>query len=545
MASRRGRRWAPAGGLVVALLAGACGGGSGGSGTPSTAGKEVVDPSKDTLVVAINTDPANLSPLFLDINTGNWKVFSGLVQYDKDLALVPDLASELPAFTDGGRTVTVKLRTDVKFHDGQPLTPADVVFTWKALTNPALASPLYRTWDLEGLVQSVEVLDDHTVRFRLGRLDPAFLDKLYVGIVPEHVLAGQDLAKTDFNRNPIGTGPYTMGERRPGERMVLEAFDGYYGGAPMLKRIVYTFIPDENARAAALEQGSIDVARLPPRLARGFETDSRLQVLTIPSAAVDQMALPTANPVVADPKVRRAIALAFDRDTAATAVYAGKGSAASSPFIESAWAFDPTAAVRYDQAAAGKLLDDAGWAMGGDGFRAKDGARLAFKVMILPNITTHRELALALRSDLAKVGIDLTVDTVESSLYKDRLATDAWLHNLGNPYDPDAIFYGTYHSKFAADSDPGTNPAAMRNPAVDAALEAGRGSVPREQRTTAYHDLQKALLDDGAYVYLGVGDHTVVVPSDIRGLEIQAQGGAHNFARGISWTLERWHFVTT
>ena len=66
-----------------------------------------------------------------------------------------------------------------------------------------------------------------------------------------------------------------------------------------------------------------------------------------------------------------------------------------------------------------------------------------------------------------------------------------------------------------------------------------------EQRTSAYHDLQRALLDDGAYVYLGVGDHTIVVPSDVRGLEVQAQGGAHNFARGISWNLERWHFVTT
>ena len=502
-------------------------------------------PTRDTLVVAINADPANLSPLFLDINTGNWKVFSGLVQYDKDLRLVPDLASDLPAVTDGGRTVIVKLRTDVKFHDGRPFTAADVVFTWKALLDPALASPLYRTWDLAGLVESVDAVDDHTVRFRLGRVDPAFLDKLYVGIVPEHVLAGQDLAKTDFNRTPIGTGPYKMGERRPGERLVLDANPDYYGGAPMITRVVYTFIPDENARAAALEQGSIDVARLPPRLARGFETDARLRVVTIPSAAVDQMALPTANPVVSDPRVRRAIALAFDRDTAAKAIYAGKGAAASSPFVEGAWAYDPSAIVHFDPAAAGTLLDEAGWTMGGDGFRSKDGTRLAFKVMILPNITTHRELALALRSDLGKVGIDLTVDTVESALYKDRLATDAWLHNLGNPYDPDAIFYGTYHSKYATDSDPGTNPAALRSPAVDAALEAGRSSVSGDQRTSAYHDLQNALLDDGAYVYLGVGDHTIVVPSDIRGLEVQSQGGAHNFARGISWNLERWHFVTT
>lgn len=530
---------------VMAVVAVACGGGGGGTSSPASVGTEVVDTTKDTLVVAINSDPANLSPLFLDINTGNWKVFSGLVQYDQDLRLVPDLAAELPAVADAGRTVTVKLRSDPRFHDGQPFTAADVVFTWNALLDPAVASPLYRTWDLAGLVESVEAVDTHTVRFRLGRPDPAFLDKLYVGIVPEHLLTGQDLAKTDFNRQPVGTGPYKMGERRPGDRMALEANADYYGGPPMIKRIVYTFIPDENARAAALRQGSIDVARLPPRLADTFADDSRLQVVTVPSAAVDQVALPTGNPVLADSKVRRALAMAFDRETAAAGVYGGKGSAASSPFVPSEWGFDPTALIRFDPPAAAKLLDEAGWAIGGDGFRAKGGTRLAFTVMILPNITTHRELALALRSDLAKVGVDVTVDTVDSAVYKDRLATDAWLHNLGNPYDPDSVFYPTYHSKLATDNDPGTNPAAMSDPAVDAALAAGRAGATREERTTAYRALQQALIANGAYLYMGVGNHTIVVPSAVRGLEVQAQGGAHNFARGISWNLERWHFVKT
>lgn len=219
---------------------------------------------KDTLVVAINTDPANLSPLFLDINTGNWKIFSGLVAYDQNLSLVPDLAAALPQVSADGRTVTVDLRTDVRFHDGEPFTADDVVFTWKALVDPALASPVYSAFDLADLVTSVTAVDADTVQFQLGRVDPAFAEKLYVGIVPEHVLAGQDLKSTDFNRNPIGTGPYRMGERRPGERMVLEANPDYYGGESSIKRIVYTFIPDENARASALQQGAIDVARLPP-----------------------------------------------------------------------------------------------------------------------------------------------------------------------------------------------------------------------------------------------------------------------------------------
>ncbi|MGH3564675.1 MAG: ABC transporter substrate-binding protein [Pseudonocardia sp.] len=528
---------AAAAALAVALVTGACGADADPGSAPSPA-----EPGKDTLVVAINTDPANLSPLFLDINTGNWKVFSGLVAYDQNLDLVPDLAAALPQVSPDGRTVTVDLRTDVRFHDGEPFTADDVVFTWTALTDPALASPVYGNFDLEGLVTSVEAVDADTVRFQLGRNDPSFPEKLYVGIVPEHILAGQDLTTTDFNRIPIGTGPYRMGARRPGERMVLEANESYYGGAPAIKQVVYTFIPDENARASALQQGAIDVARLPPRLAATFADSPRLRVQTIPSAAVDQVALPTGNPVLADPRVRRAIGMAFDRETAAGAVYAGSGAPAWSPLLPTDEAYNPAVRTGVDRAGAAALLDEAGWVPGPDGFRTKDGMRLAFTVMFLPNITTHRELALALRSDLARVGIDVIAEGVDSAVYRDRLGTDGWLHNLGNPYDPDQQLYPRYHSRFALDGDPGTNAAALNNPAIDAVLDAGRAAISPEARDDSYRELQRLLAEDGAYLHLGVADHTVVVPEAIGGIAVQPQGGAHNFPRGISYNLEKWTF---
>ncbi|MGH3941817.1 MAG: ABC transporter substrate-binding protein [Pseudonocardiaceae bacterium] len=523
--------------LALAVVSSAC------SAAESTgSGPDAAAAEGDTLVVAINTDPANLSPLFLDLNTGNWKVFSGLVAYDQNLSLVPDLASVLPQVSADGRTVTVDLRTDVRFHDGKPFTAADVVFTWRALSDPALASPVYSAFDLAGLITSVTAQDADTVVFQLGRVDPAFLEKLYVGIVPEHVLAGQDLKSTDFNRNPIGTGPYRMGERRPGERMVLEANPDYYEGEPAIKRVVYTFIPDENARASALQQGAIDVARLPPRLAAMFNDDPRLRVVTIPSAAVDQIALPTGNPVLADPRVRRAIGLAFDRAAAAAAVYAGSGRPAWSPLLPNDSAYEPAVETGVDRAAAAALLDEAGWSPGPDGFRMRDGRRLAFTVMFLPNITTHRELALALRSDLAQVGVDVAVEGVDSNVYQTRLGTDGWLHNLGNPYDPDQQLYPRYHSRFALDGDPGTNPAALNDPRVDATLEVGRRSTSSQEREAAYRELQRLLAESGAYLHLGVANHTVVVPKAMIGIEVQPQGGAHNFPRGISYNLEKWEF---
>lgn len=174
----------------------------------------------------------------------------------------------------------------------------------------------------------------------------------------------------------------------------------------------------------------------------------------------------------------------------------------------------------------------------------KDGQRLAFTVMFLPNITTHRELALALRSDLAQVGVDTSAEAVDSNVYPTRLATDGWLHNLGNPYDPDMQLYPRYHSRFALDEDPKTNPAALNDPRVDAALETGRTATSPQVRAAAYRELQRLLAEEAAYLHLGVANHTVVVPKAVTGIAVQPQGGAHNFPRGISYNLENWAFGT-
>ncbi|MGH3612232.1 MAG: ABC transporter substrate-binding protein [Pseudonocardia sp.] len=116
-----------------------------------------------------------------------------------------------------GRTVIVDLRTDVRFHDGEPFTADDVVFTWEALTDPALASPVYGSFDLKGLVTSGEAVDADTVRFQLGRNDPSFTEKLYVGIVPEHILTGQDLKSTEEGRLHLHPRRERPHRARPGQ----------------------------------------------------------------------------------------------------------------------------------------------------------------------------------------------------------------------------------------------------------------------------------------------------------------------------------------
>lgn len=495
----------------------------------------------NTLVIALSSEPVNLNPIFLDMHAGNWHVFNGLVRFDADLNLEPDLASELPVVSDDGLVVTVELRDDVRFHDGEPFTAADVVFTWEALLDPAVVTPARDALALPGPVQSIEAVDDHTVRFKLARPDPAFAEKLYIGIVPSHLLAGENLNETSFNQKPVGTGPYVYDEWRPGDRLVFSANADYFDGPPGINRLVFTFVSDANARAAMLRNGSVDYTQLPPDLARLFEGDPRFQVVTPASASIIQLTLPNGNPVLADQKVRQALALAVDRQAIVDTILGGMGGPAYSPILPGHWAYDEEALIPYDPAKARALLAEAGWTeTDRQGFLKKDGERLAFTVMYLPFLKSDQQVALAIRSYLAQIGVDVDVEGVDSPGYLDRVHKDAWLHNVGLPYDPDYVFWSQYRSEFANDGDPNTNRAAMKNAEVDAALARGRTAVSRDERREAYIMFQRAARDDASHLYLARQPIVVVASKDISGIEPQLMGGPHAFVRGVAWNIHRW-----
>ena len=285
--------------LVVAV------GGCGGSGKGDSGAADA------TLVIALPSQPENLNPLASDnVYGGNQKFFNGLLRYAKDLTAEPDLARELPTRSADGMTVTVKVRDDVKFHDGTALTAKDVAFTYNAILDKDTASPMATLLDT---LDSATAVDDTTIKFKLKRIDPAFYDKLQIGIVPAAALEGRDIKTAPFNRKPIGTGPYAIKEFQPGGRIVMEANANYFRGAPKIKRIVLTAVEDENARVALLEKGTIDAAGIVPKLAPRVRRNGNYNVLEVRTADARVAALPNRDPVLRDPAVRRALFLArFD-----------------------------------------------------------------------------------------------------------------------------------------------------------------------------------------------------------------------------------------
>ncbi|MGK5674656.1 ABC transporter substrate-binding protein [Micromonospora sp. URMC 106] len=490
-----------------------------------------------TLVVATAGEPETLNPVLNYGVDGGSLIFDGLVGRDARNQLVPALARELPAVSADGRTVTVKLRDGVLFHDGSPLSAQDVVFTYQAVLDPKVDSTLRSDLDM---LASVTAPDPSTVVFTLRYAYAPFLQRLTLGIVPAKALAGQDVNKAEFNRRPVGTGPYRVTSWTPGDRLVLAANEKYWGGRPANSGVVVAFVADDNVRAQRMRAGEFDAAELAPKLAAGFDGLAGYRVQRVPTADYRGVMLPMGNPVTGDPAVRRALNAAVDRAAMVTGLLGGAGEPAfgpvppSSEFAEPSIAGKPTA----DQAAATAALDAAGWKPGPDGIRAKDGRPAAFALMYPATDSLRKELALAVTADAKKVGIKVTPEGLTWDAITPRMKSDAVVMGYGTPYDPDFVSYKLFGSAFAGQGF--FNPGSYRSAVVDKALQDGRDKADPAARRAAYATFQKQLAADLPWVFLTYLQHTYVVRDGVAGVTPRVEPHEHDVANSLWWNIHTW-----
>jgi peptide/nickel transport system substrate-binding protein len=494
--------------------------------------------ASDTLVIALPSQPENLNPIAGDnIYGGNQKFFNGLLRYAKDLTAEPDLARAMPARSADGKTVTVRIRDDVRFHDGTTLTAGDVAFTYNAILDPGSASPMATPLDT---LEKATAVNDTTVEFKLNRADPAFYDKLQIGIVPAAALADDDIKTAAFNRKPIGTGPYFLEDFQPGGRIVMKANANYFRGTPKIRRIVMTAVEDENARVALLESGTVDAAGIVPKLAERVRRNGDYNVFEVRTADARVIALPNRDPVLRDAAVRRALPFAVDREKIVDSALAGAGEPAYGPIMAGHWAYSPVGETKFDPARAERLLDAAGWRRRGDATRTKDGTKLSFRLMYPSNDSVRKDIALAFASQMKDVGVDVKLEGLPFDVIEKRQDRGATEFGYGTPYDPDVELYGLFHSKFAGDDDPFSNYPRTHNVAIDAALDAERSTLDFEARKARFAKLQEELARDASWLWLVRLRHISVVSKRVKGVDPQIEPHAHGFSRGTSWNLESW-----
>ena len=491
-----------------------------------------------TYVEGVAGYPRTLNPLlsgFSDVDRDLCAlVFSGLTRLNERGEPVPDLARSWEvAITPQGVSYTFNLRSNAYWHDGQPLTADDVIFTVGLLQDPGFPGPA----ELGSAVwQTVVVdrIDRRTVKFTLPQPYAPFLDYTTVGILPVHRLGGVSAAELPgvaFNLNPIGSGPFQLEEVNiEGDvvsSMVLKRFPRYHGRKAFLDRIQFRFYPSTQAVLNAYEANEIGgIAEIPrEELAR----TRALTNLNLYSARTAELSLVLFNlrdaeelPFFQDPRVRQALLYAIDRQQMVEDTLDGQALVAHSPLIPRTWAYaDDLRHYEYDPERANVLLDEAGWVRQGVGERQrrKEGRWFGFEL-----VTSSEPERIALAETLAEqwnaLGMTVTVKSVSPLELRQALDArdfDMIIVDMAIPGDPDP--YAFWHE---TQIDQGQNYAGFVHRRASEVLEQARIRIEegQEGRWALYHEFQDIFAEEVPALLLYVPIYTYGVDARIHNVQL-------------------------
>ena len=515
-------RWAAALAVALAcslvLAAGAC------SRVSTEVGKRGASAGTipGTLRYADIEEPISLNPLLrLDaVGTDlDMFVFGFFFNLDENMRWVPELALEVPTYQNGGiskdgLTLTYHLRRGVKWHDGVPLTAHDVIFTTHAIQNPANNLQSRSGWEH---IKSVDAPHDYTVRFHLDKIYASAIGTYFAEtgeypVLPAHLLEKYpNLNQVPFNTHPIGTGPFKFVKWVHGDRVELEANPNYWRGAPKLKRIIYKIIPNDNTIITQLKTHEIDAQfRAPASLYPVIQGLSAYgyRVELEPSMVYTHLDLNQQNPIFDDLRVRQAIAYAIDRRKIQRDVTHGVHIPGYANQATLSWAYEPDV-VHYDYNPdkARQLLDEAGWKVGPDGIRVKDGKRLAFTLSAAAGGATGEATEVLIQENLKNVGMAATVKNYPTALYfagyqengiLQHGLYDAALFAWVAPADPDdESLYASYRIPPA-----GQNNLWWADPVIDRAEQGALSSYDQKVRKKYYSIIQKEVAAQAVTIVL-------------------------------------------
>ena len=491
--------------------------------------------AKDTLIVARASEPEWLNPVAGHQHADSDKsMFRGLFKLDEQNKLVTDMAKSWSVSEDG-KVYTIKLRSGIKWHDGENFTADDVKFTIETIQNPKNFSGLRK--EVEE-ISSVEVLDPLTVQINLSQPLAPLPGRLKIGMIPEHVLAGKDFNTDPFNFDrPVGTGPYEFKSRKPSEYLELEANPDFYDGPPAFKRVIYKFLPDPNVRLVQLKKGNIDVAPLTPKQVAAVKADDPFEIKTTPSADYRVLMFNHNDPLFQDVRVRQAIQFATDREALVKGALLGYGTPAYGPLQFNRMTAPESELLKHDNdiARAEQLLNEAGWQRGADDMMYKDGEKFSFVLTAPVSDPVRVDIATLLVSQLERVGIEVNVEVKDWAVIHIR-KTQSLILGGGLPGDADDDLYRFFSSKMHS---VGSNYSGYNNPRVDELLAQGRHALTESERVKIYHALQRELTLDPPYNYLVYLEHVYGVRKGVEGFHKKI------FGHGTSplWNIEKWHMA--
>jgi len=487
---------------------------------------------------------------------------NSLMAWNREVELVPNAAESFPEVSADELIYTFRLRPGQTWHDGQPFTSHDVVFTYESFMNPFYTGPrradmamflgykayvgelaaAKRALDAKEIDQeahdrrvteafeawralgAVRALDDLTVRFILETPMAIFLTRTAgYHIIPRHILGevhGRDVKDHGFSRNPVGSGPFRWKEWLPDQHIALVGnadWEGGRDGKPPAHsdELVTRVIPDQKTLEIALEAKEIDFGGVTPEEYERFKAMPHLRLMSTPTFAYTYLGLNLANPLFQDVRVRHAISHAINKEVMVDELLMGHGTVAWTHGSPARWDYNPDVRTfPFDAARAKSLLAEAGWTPGADGILQRDGVRFSFLLQTNLGNRMREQAAVVIQSNLKDVGIEVEIKLVEwATFVSDVLLAKnfetvivGW--SLG--VDPDA--FSIWHTEGGP-----FNFVSYSNARVDELLEEGRRVGDIDRRREIYQEMQAILAEDQPYVFLFYPNAIHAVGNRIRG----------------------------
>lgn len=485
--------------------------------SPLGLARQAAAQGRDRIVIGLSQEPTKFQPLTTHIEVDDgvyFNLYSALWYVDENGDFQPDLAVEAPTVENGGLSADglewkIKLRDDVKWHDGTPFTAEDVKFTLELIVNPDFNA--YRVAGHD-LVTDITIVSPTEIHWRMKEPNATYTSLLaWTFIVPKHILESQDLNNPEFNSHPIGTGPFKWESRAAGDNITFSGYKDFHREGPYVDTLIVKYIPDLTVLYTQFQAGDIDYIGLQGITADKYEQAKNLpgrNVVLAPRSSVESIALNLGKPQFKDKAVRQALYMAMDKEAIIEAIYYGLPTPTESYLPSASWAFNPDLPKQtYDPDAANALLDEAGWARGGDGVREKDGVRLEFTNSTTAGNQIREQAQQVLQQNWLDIGAKMTIENLPPAV----MWADYWLQSkfdsamVGINFmvgpDPDSTEYLASRASIALGGS-GANTTQFSVPEVDELLEQGVREFDIAKRKAIYQRIQEITRDELPYLFL-------------------------------------------
>lgn len=491
----------------------------------------------------------NANPLYaassVDNSVGRL-VFAGLFKFDQNNALVGDLGKSWTV-DERGTTYTVVLKENLSWHDGKPLTSADIVYTYAMIQNPDAKSPLASSWT--GI--KVTAVDEKTVNFTLPSILTSFPYSMTNGIVPKHLLEGvppTQLRSISFNTNkPIGAGPFkweaieVVGDNpeEREQRIALVPNESYNGGQPKLDRMIIRTFQTQELLVRAFDKRDINAAAGLTATPEEFQNDATITDYNVPLTSQVMVFFKTTADPFKDVKVRQALSLGVDTKKVLKTVERPI-IPSNSPLLSSQVGYDKTVVQKTsNQQLAEKLLDEAGWVVGADGTRTKDGKPLTF-ILTTQSNSIYNTVSNELKKQWRAIGVDVEVSPQKDNELQSALTVhnyDALLYGIASGPDPDVFAY--WHSSQADLRSPNRlNFSEYSSAVADKALEGGRTRTDAAVRAIKYKPFLEAWSNDAPAIALYQPRYLYMVREPLFNFDqTSMNNGADRFNNVTNWMI--------